>query len=213
MKHQVNQEWLISFNELFGNNASFERVSAFLLTEVVTFQREQAIRYLEHIKQLHAKEFGQYRDFFGDWIMSQKIKLDANFDQVLTPYPIVDFMSLSACHELQEQFKGQTIQFIDPFCGTGRFMLGIAAACITSGIRDKKIYCVDIDQRMVAYCITNALLHKVDCHIILGDVLDFRIDRAWCVQGGKISELLDFEHLYDVIGREPKEVLKQRDLI
>lgn len=206
-----NIEWLDLFYKMFGKQSSFDSVANQLELHIIDNFNHTFFSQLQNIKVVHASTAGQYRDCFGDWMLSQKIQLDSNFDQVLTPYPIVDFMSKSTCEQLQRKFPNQPIQFIDPCCGTGRFMLSTHIACKTSGFKDYNMYCVDIDSRMIAYCITNALLHGINCHIILGDVLDFRIDTAWRVYDGKFNELEDFEHLYDVIGRKP--IQSQKSLI
>lgn len=191
-------EWHTYFKALFAQ-CSFDGITAVLIDRIILSFDAQFFSKLKNLKALHASEIGQYRDFFGDWTMQQNVALDANFDQVLTPYQIVDFMAESVVENLLAKHPDKQPVFIDPCCGTGRFMLGITKACKQRSIEKYEIYCVDIDERMVAIAVTNALLHNIDCYIVHGDVLDFSIFKAYQIKNGKLWESYNYAYLKQVL--------------
>lgn len=187
--------WENIFITVFGRQSTFESVGNLLVKKILTQFDYAFFNELRKINQAYEKQFGLYRDFFGDWIIQRGIELHKQHEQVLTPYEIVEFMSASTVMQLQEHFQGKPILYLDPFCGTGRFMLGTVKHSEQQGLKNYDIVCIDIDILMVAYSVTNALLHGINCVIIHADTLAGKIDKGYIILNGMLRETTARENI------------------
>jgi SAM-dependent methyltransferase len=134
------------------------------------------------------------KDLFCDGIVNER-----RLGQVFTPDVIVDYMVEQSVKARLECGMDKPLQILDPACGTGRFMLGIADYCGKNNIQ-YLMWNIDIDERMVEATVKHAEHYRIPAICILGDALlnDFR--RAWKVDNGTRQEI-DVQPLIDLFNK------------
>ena len=134
------------------------------------------------------------KDLFHEGIANKK-----DFGQVLTPEVIVDYMAEESVKACLESGTDKTLQILDPACGTGRFMLGIADYCGKNNIQ-YLMWNIDIDERMVEATIKHAEHYQIPAVCILGDALLNDFKRAWKVDNGTRQEI-DVQPVIDLFNK------------
>lgn len=132
-------------------------------------------------------------DLFSEKMTKEKLLLKDK-GQTLTPPEIVDYM----CEEVVKNYlKNKTddrvLNILDPACGTGRFMLGIADYCWKNHV-DFIMWNIDIDEKMFDACKKHALYYKVPAMVILGDVLLNDFSKGVMCKDG-IEEVVDIDEI------------------
>ena len=122
--------------------------------------------------------------FYQDIVLDGKGK-----GQILTPETIVDYMAAESIKEaLKIKEEGKPLMIIDPACGTGRFMLGVAEYCFTNQI-PFVFWNIDIDERMTDATKKHAEHYKIPAIVILGDALLNDFKKAWQIIDGVAKEI------------------------
>jgi hypothetical protein len=175
-----NMSWRETLRELAPRHMSVrleDRIYNELLVKGEQFRSEKADEYedsFELLIRLRAaqhdfdKEFGEYWDMFGTYLLETGRLTSKHTGQALTPMTVVRGMcSIIIGDDLE------TVRSIsDPCCGTGRFMLGCAQHYRETIGKDNYIFFnQDIDFRMYVYTAMNAILHDIPSITVLGDTL------------------------------------------
>ena len=187
-----NHKWIVDkFSTLIQKfNTENKSVTIFSLIENEILKHTdiggEIFKELELLNFEYKELFGEFTDMFGTYLEGKSL-LDDGKGQILTPYQIVDYMCKSTIElslkisdtevdkeqtddDKQEKFKFKTI--LDPACGTGRFMLGVAKWYHQNyGMYNFLMYNIDIDINMVYCCLMNALLYNIPAFIIHGNAL------------------------------------------
>lgn len=119
---------------------------------------------------------------------SGKITLEKDLGQTLTPSQIVDYMVAESVKAARESKPEGVIQILDPACGTGRFMLGVADYCSKNDI-EYLMWNIDIDPAMFDATVRHAVFYKIPAVVILGDALLNKFEKAVSVRGGSVSDI------------------------
>lgn len=137
------------------------------------------------------------------------IGLEKNKGQVLTPSEIIDYMvGESIKTAMQKQPKDKPLQILDPACGTGRFMLGVADYCFKNSL-PFLMWNIDIDERMTEATIKHAEFYKIPSVVILGNALLNEFKKAWRIDNGirEEIEISEITELFNGIIDKQKECL------
>lgn len=129
--------------------------------------------------------------------MDEEKSYDKSLGQVLTPPEIVDYMveeSIKA--RLADKKDDKPLSILDPACGTGRFILGVADYCWKNNV-DFVMWNIDVDEKMFDACKFHALHYKIPAVVILGDALLCDFKRAVKCAGG-VEEELDVEAITEM---------------
>lgn len=131
------------------------------------------------------------RDIFD----KKDIYLKKELGQFLTPPIIVDYM----CNEslnLLDYNSNKPILILDPACGTGRFMLGVADYMQKRNITNYIMFNIDIDPEFTKKTVEHAILYNIPAIIIEGNTLTNDFSKSWEVKNGVVIETNPKKYLF-----------------
>lgn len=177
----VETPWLEQLKELAPRHKGIrleDRIYKEILVDGEKFTEDKKDEYKENIDLLiklkfaygkFVKEHGPFTDMFGEWVFNVNGSQDSTLGQFPTPETVCDFMvrSVTAMKDLNT-----VMSWLDPCCGTGRFMLRTAKYYADEvGKFNFIFFNQDIDHRMYVYTAMQAILNDIPSLTIWGNTL------------------------------------------
>jgi hypothetical protein len=130
------------------------------------------------------------KGYISPYFVTDQDRMEAILDD---PYFLISANKISALADLLPILEkvaqsGKPLMIIDPACGTGRFMLGVAEYCFTNQI-PFVFWNIDIDERMTDATKKHAEHYKIPAIVILGDALLNDFKKAWQIIDGVAKEI------------------------
>ena len=154
IKESDKEGILVSFNFVKQNKNLNEEENDTIVLKELTQTIEETIYTL-------AKEYPSYdviAEFYGEFTKYSSSD-QQSLGIVLTPHHIAEFMS-----SFLDVKEGDTI--VDICCGSGSLLLTAEAS--DGSVGNNKVLGVELNNRMMALCVSNMIIRNIDAHLWLG---------------------------------------------